>query len=357
MQKRGLATTYAVFCTLLMVAGFVVAFSFAWLAGTRQTVGVIAGMFVSFMLTPVLHEMGHVAFGQAVGMECVYCKCFCFKVYVKRGKRRLGFASPFAADQTQMLPKRGGNMAKRARLYTLGGLLMGGGYLAVLLAGAIVCSALDEPRFFLWGCVPYAGYLFFLNLPPLEYASGKTDGAVARGIRKGAPAEKCMLAAMEIQGRLAEGKRFGEIEKSLYFELPQLAEDEPMFAVLLDLRYRYYLDIEDVARAADCLNRLAQAQEYLPDSEVEKIAAELVYVHSLYGDLERAEACGKLCTTFLQEESASAKRILAAFSLACGKVEAVEPLKAQARIALEYERIAGVKKWEENLLERIKSST
>ena len=96
----------------------------------------------------------------------------------------------------------------------------------------------------LWGMVPYAAYLFLLNLPPVEYASGKTDTLVYLGLKKGYDGEKNMLSAMEIQGQLYEGKSFAEIDETLYFDNPQLCEDEPLFAVMLDLKYRYFLEKE-----------------------------------------------------------------------------------------------------------------
>ncbi|MFQ7079555.1 MAG: hypothetical protein ACLRSW_17405 [Christensenellaceae bacterium] len=77
-----------------------------------------------------------------------------------------------------------------------------------------------------------------------------------------APAGKCLISAMEIHGKLAEGKSFSEIDEKFYFDLPQLPEDEPMYAIILDLRYRYYLE-RGKGRAADCLNRLASASPIL----------------------------------------------------------------------------------------------
>jgi hypothetical protein len=179
--------------------------------------------------------------------------------------------------------------------------------------------------------------------------------AVYLGIKKGEDAETVMLSAMEIQGQLYAGKSFAQIDEDLYFKLPQLCEDEPLYALLLDLRYRYYLEKEDLQNAADSLNRLVQAQTYLTEIEVQKIAAELTYMHALNGDLERAEESGKLCRAYLQEETPAAKRILAAYSAAFGKNEAVEPLIQQAKSSLEKERIAGVKRFEEILISRIKA--
>ncbi len=353
-MKRRLAIVYAITCMLLLVAGFVFLFFLAWKEGTQATVAALCGFVAGIVLAPVLHETGHIAFGRAVGMYCVYAKFFCFKYYRKQGKGKLSLASPFAPDETQMLPKRGGNMQSRARKYTLGGLFVGGAFLFLLLAGAIVCSCVGKTNYLLWGAVPNAAYLFLLNVAPFEYASGKTDALVARGIRKGYDGEKCMLAAMEIQGQLFEGKRFCEIDKSLYFDLPQLCEDEPLYAILLDLRYRYYLDVDDFDGAADSLNRLVAAEEYFSEAETQKVAAELVYMHAVGGDLQRAEESGKLCQAFLKSQTLAAKRILAAYSFAAGKAEEGEALLAQAEELLSTERILGVRKLEESLLSRIK---
>lgn len=349
-MKKMIATTYALICTLLLVAGFLLVFGFAWQAGTWHTVEAVVGLALGFALAPIVHELGHVCFALCAKMDYVYVKCFCFKIVLKNGKKRFSLALPFASDETQVIPKCGGNMKKRAAKYTLGGLIFSGVFLALILTSAILCTAIGHTKFFLWGLVPYTSYLFLLNALPLEYGNGKTDALVYKGIKNGYSAEKNMLSAMEIQGQLYEGKSFSEIDGSCYFDLPQLCEDEPLFAVMLDLRYRYYLDKEDFASAADCLNRLAGAQSYLPDEEVEKIAAELTYMHVINGDMERANECAKHCQRYLQSDVAAAKRVLLAYSVATGNSEGVERLKEQARLALQKERIAGVRRLEEKLI-------
>ena len=125
-------------------------------------------------------------------------------------------------------------MQKRAAKYTLGGLVLSGIVLSILVVAAVLCSCVWTTQFILWGAVPYTAYLFMLNVLPLEYASGKTDVLVYVGIKNHAPAEKNMLAAMEIQGNLYTGKSFSEIDENLYYDLPQLCEDEPLYAVILD---------------------------------------------------------------------------------------------------------------------------
>ncbi len=349
MKRRGFATAYALCCTLWMLAGFVAVFFFAWQRELADILASVCGLVLGLIMAPIVHELGHVILGKAQNMQCVYWKAFCIRFVRRKGKLHCSFASPLAAEQTQMLPKSGGNMARRAKWYVLGGLLFGGGFLLLVLLTGIFTG-----NFVVWGTLPYAAYLFLLNLLPVEYASGKTDVLVYTGIKRGADAERCMLAAMEIQGRIYEGKSFGEIEEGLYFDLPVLREDEPTFALLCDLRYRYCLDKEDFEGAGAWLNRLASVEEYLLDEEREKLSAELVYMHALQGNREGADGCGKLCEGYLASEELTPKRILAAYCQAFGKAEAVAPLKEQANSLMTSE-LLGVQKFEKGLLNRIKA--
>lgn len=353
-MKKGVSTAYAVVCTIGLAVGFLLAFFFAWRSSVSGAVESVCGLLLGFALAPTVHELGHIALAKSKNMHCLYAKFFCFRIIDEKGKKKFGVASPFAADETQVVPKIGGDMLRRATAYTLGGLIFEGAFLALVLTVSIVLSCVGYTSYLLWGIVPYAAYLFALNLLPLEYASGKTDMLVYIGLKKSYPAEKTMLSAMEIHGRLYAGESFSEIPETFYFDLPQLPEDEPLFAVIQDLRYRYYLEKGDLDKAADQLNRLAQAQAYLSDAELEKVAGELVYMHALNGDTARAEESGKLCREYLQGETATVKRILAAYSVACGKTEAVEALLQQAERALNEERIVGVRKFEKILLSRIR---
>jgi len=352
-MKRRIATIYAIAQTALLLAGLALVFFFAWKGEIADVVWCLIGMAASFVIAPVLHELGHVFFALSAQMECVLVKCFCFKIVRVQGKKRFRFASPFAADETQVIPKTGGNMQKRAAKYAIGGLLVSGVFVALLVLAAICCTCFWRTQFVLWGVIPYAAYLFLLNVAPLEYASGKTDVLVYIGIKKNAPVEKNMLAAMEIQGNLYAGKSFEELDENLYYALPQLVEDEPMYAVMLDLRYRYHLEKGELERAGDCLNRLAQSQEYLPYEQVMQVAVELTYMHAVNGDIENAEESAKLCKESLQEDTARAKRALLAYALATGNHEGVAVLREQAFAVADKEYPSGVAKSEKILLARL----
>ncbi len=349
MKGKGFTTAYALCCTLLMLAGFFVVFFLAWQRELVQMLAGICGLVLGLIAAPIVHELGHLVVGKTQKFECVYWKAFCLQWTKKGGKLRFAFASPLRADQTQMLPKSGGNMRLRAGRYVRGGLLFG-----ALLVGVLLLVGICTGSFFVWGMLPYAAYLFMLNALPVEYASGKTDALVYSGIKWGEDAERCMLAAMEIQGQVYEGKSFGEIEEGLYFDLPVLREDEPLFALLCDLRYRYCLDKEDFDGAGEWLNRLASIEEYLLDEEREKLSAELVYMHALQGNREGADGCGKLCEGYLASEALTPKRILAAYCQAFGKTDAVAPLQEQANSLMATEPM-GVQKFENRLLNRIKA--
>ena len=352
MRQSKWANIYALLCTVAMAIGAVAVFVCAW-GEVATLLNVLIGFVLGAILAPVVHEFGHILFAICQKMRIIYAKFFCFRLQRKGKKLQFGFASPFAADETQVIPKFGANMQSRAIAYTLGGLLFSGIFLVLLLLTAVVLSALKINAFLLWGALPYCAYLFFLNLAPFEYTAGKTDMLVFIGLKRGYDVEKTMLAAMKIQGYLFEGKSFSEISRDLFFELPVLREDEPLFALMLDLRYRYHLEKGEMDEAADCLNRLVVSQEYLSEYEVERIAAECVYMHALRGDYQRAEESGVLCKSYLKSEEAAAKRILAAYSLAFGKADAVQPLKAQAEECLKNEGIKGIAKFERILLSRI----
>ena len=267
-MNRRLKTICAIGSTLLLLVSFLLIFIFSWIDGYVSTILCVCGLFIGFVFAPIVHELGHIVAAHRADMETVYTKMFCLQFYKERSKKKIALISPFKDDETRVLPKSSGNMQQRAMQYTLGGLLFGGVFLTVLLIATIVCSIFVGVNYFLLGMIPYAAYLEVLNLLPVEYAAGKTDLLVYSGLKQGADAETVMVSAMEIQGKLYEGNTFSEIDEKLYFNLPQLCEDEPLFALILDLRYRYYLEKGDIEHAADCLNRLVNAQAYIQRLEM-----------------------------------------------------------------------------------------
>ncbi len=353
MKKRIWTKIYAILLVALLLAGLCLVAFFAWNSGTREGIDALAAIAISLLFAPALHEVGHVACANSADMRLEYVKIFCFRLQRKNGKLRFSLCSPFAPDQTQVCPKRGGDMKNRAKLYVLGGLIFEGAFTLIIASVATLLACFSINSFTLWGLLPYCAYLFLLNAAPLEYPSGKTDMLVYRGLQKGVPAEQNMLSAMEIQGRLYAGESYAEIDEALYFSAPQLCEDEPLFSIMLYLQYRYHLEKGETDKAADRIYRIVFAQEFLSDAEREKIAVELTYFYAINEDLERARACSQTCEEFLRSDEVLAKRALAAYCKAFGKEEAVAPLLAQAESLLEKEQNKGEAKAERILLSRL----
>lgn len=352
-MKRIFSKIYPMTLLVMFLAGQIVVLCCAW-TNLNCLIESVIGFAVGCILAPMLHELGHFSFGSANGMALKYIKFFCFRWVEENGKMRFSFESPFESEETQMVATYGGDMKKRAANYTVGGVVFGGVYTLVLLAFALLLNE-TAGMFVFVGALPYAAYLFLLNVAPFEYVSGKTDILVLNGILKDADAEKTMLAAMEIQGQVYQGKTFSEVDETLYFDLPQLCEDEPLYAIMLDLRYRYYLDKGDLDGAVDALNRLAVSSEYLTNNQAQQVAAQFVYVNSILGNQTDADKSGKLCQEFLMSENVQAKRILAAYAAAFGVKEKVDILIEQAKELLLAEKSKGEVLFEKKLLQKIVS--
>lgn len=344
-MNRFLKTIWPLVCLLAFFVGVILYGIWAYQTGNLLlfAVGVILGL----ILAPVVHECGHVLAAYFVQMGCVYCKIFCLQAKRNGDKLTWSFVSPFAEDQTQVIPKNGGNMKRRAICYTLGGLWASGITLLILL---ILVIFPWSARWLFLGMVFYIAYLFLMNVLPIAYSAGKTDMLIYKGLKTGADIEKTMLAAMEIQGRLYEGKRFSEIDSQLY-NTPPLCEDEPLFLMMLDLQYRYALDCGDMESAAMRMNRLASLQDYLGQEELLSVAAELVYMHSKTGDLESAKTNLEVCKDFLERETATSKRICTAYYFACGATEPAEIIRREGLALCDKERVKGLALFEKHLLQ------
>lgn len=347
-MKRVFAKIYA-WALLLLLVG-----SACWMAvaawdDLNNFIGAIIGFATSLLVAPCVHELGHVVFARANGMQIVYCKCFCFRFYVKGGKKKFGFAPLYAADETQVLPMGSENMEKRAYAYSIGGLVFGGVFVALLTVLLVAF-----PSFYLLGGLPYSAYLFLLNVLPTEYSSGRTDTLVAHGIKMGEPVEQTMLNLMRIHGGLQAGKSFAEIPQEWYFSAPQIAEDEPLYVAILDARYSYYVECEEYEKAFDCLKRIQSAGEYLSGTEIYTLERNLAYLCLVGGNDAVLKEAVKNGEEYWKSDEYAIKRTLALYMQKCGETERADLLLAQARELLEKEQIAGLKKHEEILLSRIK---
>ncbi len=346
---------YSIALCVLLVGAEIALLAFS-INETKALLGVLLGLVYAYALSPLFHEWGHASFAQANKLKVVGLKILFFS-FEKNGRRwKFRFANPLSPDHTDVLPTRGGDMKSRAKAYAIGGLVGSGIFFGSLFIATVVVWCLGAKSWFLLGSLPYAAYLLLLNAAPFEYPTGKTDALVYRGLKCDEPSETAMVYAMEIQGRLFEGQAFSDIDEKYYFDFPQLMEDDPMYAMNLFLRYRFYLDKGDLENAADALNRLAASTEYLSEREETELAAELTYMHSLNGDKPAADECATLCKEYLALRSLTALRVLAAYSAAFGEKDKTDVLVSLAFEKLNDEMVLGVRMFEKRLIEKISST-
>ena len=355
-MNRRFSKVYAWALILLFLAGqvFVFAYPFSKQLDLCALLSV-AGFALSCMLTPTLHELGHIAFAKRAKMKIRYTKFFIFAFERKKGKLRFSLASPFSAEQTQAYPIENGDMKNRMVCFASGGLIFSGLWFVFLAGLSVLFFFISEIAFYLTlGMIPYAAYLLFLNLPPFEYPSGKSDSLVVSELKKGEDEAAYLLSVMEIYAWLAQGKRFGEIDEKLYFDLPVIAEDSQEWAVMQLLRYRYYLDSGDFDNAASCLNRMVSAEEYLSSDTFEEVFCELVFLHALNWDKELAKNCyERVENAFL--ENRAPLRIRWIYAVISEDEELTKALLSEVESA-DYGELLGEIATEKDLTERLVSS-
>lgn len=113
--------------------------------------------------------------------------------------------------------------------------------------------------------LPYSAFLFLYNALPVEYACGKSDGLVIKELVKCDDSARVMLAVLKVQGMVNAGTSLKDVDKSLLFDLPQLAEDDVNFIVLTELRYEYFKALGEEEEAAKYLKRYEEIKCYLPE--------------------------------------------------------------------------------------------
>lgn len=365
--KMFIRNAYAVLLAVLCAAGGVVVLFYSSNAAfTSGLLPCVFGLLAGVALAPFFHEAGHVILAKACGFYVAYCKVFVFEYNAMKEKKRFALCSPFSAEQTQAAPKyaekRAGEMKKRAALYTAGGLIFGGVFLLVTAIFAAVFTAVSENASsgaakgvscFFAGALPYAAYLFFLNVVPFSYSGGKTDMRVLLDILKQTPCGVRFVAALNAQGRIAEGKAYSEIDGEYLYNLPVIAEDEPLF--IMDLFFRYFAAAEkgDWRAAAETINRIASLAPYLTPQEEKSALCELVYMNCVTGDTVQAEKCYTALSAYGEFVTAAETRAAAAYSFLRKDAELYGDYVKRAEDAAQKEKLSGVRKSEALLLLQI----
>ncbi len=306
---------------------------------------------LSLAIIPVLHEVGHFVVGKLCGMRLVGVTLSFVEIIRKGDKLTCRFVNPFTSDvagSCRMYPTENKNIEKRYLLFAAGGLIFNLFYLIIGLPLVII---FNTP--FLWATLgvtlPYCAYLFIVNLLPF---SETYDGAILWGLLKGEPSQITAVRLFTVQGYLAQGLTPSQIDKKLYFDLPQLPEDDVNFSLLQYYRYTYFLDNGEKKEAFKSITRLEECLEYIPDIYLTPILAELVFA---YSSLERNEELAERYHARMERQedatfAVEAVRAKAAYARLKNNEEAYRETLDDLKTLIEQEPLLGVKKYEEKLL-------
>lgn len=281
MSRKANIINYVATILLTMVAVLVV----MSLATTRYNVEIqeillefFAFAIVAGLIHTVAHELGHLILGKKNGFKFSSMVIWFFKWQKVENKIKFSFVMlGNEAGYTEMIPTMQDGVEKGFYAMTLGGFI---GSVIVTLLGvpALFITTLPEWLFMLWVMlIPIGIYFIFGTILPCSTEGILNDGGVLYHFKKQTDNSKVMVNLLKIQASLYCGKTPSEVDESLYFDLPQLAEDNPNFALLLNARYAYYLDKKDYEGAKQTTKRLLSLEEYLPKEYVYVFKTDALY--------------------------------------------------------------------------------
>lgn len=357
-MKNTLAKILQILLYFIMFAGMVGVFYACYTLAPNGDVGQMVLLFIllavffllSLVFIPVLHEVGHLVLGKLCGMKLISVRLFAWEI-IREGERlTCELVNPFTAStagECRMYPTDREGMQKKYLCFALGGLLFQLAYLTLALAVVFICN-----NAYLWATLgitlPYCAYLLLVNLLPF---SSDYDGSIVYGLCTKDPSQTVAVNILTIEGCLAEGYTPSEMDQGLYFDLPQLPEDDPSFSLLQYYRYVYYLDKGELNDAVKSLTRLESCLEYLPDEYWLPISLELTFVYAfLIQDKERAEHYHASIEHFIEDAvTAETLRSEIAYAFLSNNRARMDELLPVLKEYAQNQPLQGIKKFEEKL--------
>ncbi len=227
------------------------------------------GAIVAGVLNAFVHELGHLIVGKKNNFVFSSIVVWFFK-WKKEGNKTK-FSLVFMGEEagyTEMIPRDADNVRTGYMKMTRGGIIASFIFM-ILGIPPLFMPFLPVWIFSIWSMFLTIGIYYFLGvILPISTNGVFNDGAVLYNIRHNTDTAKVMINLLKIQANLYTGKTPSEIDESLYFDLPQLPEDDVNFALLLHARYMYFVDKKDYENAKKTMDRILSLEEYLPKSHM-----------------------------------------------------------------------------------------
>ena len=230
----------------------------------------VVGGIVAGLICTIVHETGHFFAGKKSGFVFSSMVIWFFKISKDGEKIKFSFVMfNQQAGYTEMIPSTQEDMDKKLIKMTKGGLIASFVVMILGIPALFLTDYISVWLFSIWSMLLTMGaYFFFGTALPASDDHTLNDGAVIYNIKKQTPTSKVMINLLKIQANLYQGKSPSEIDEKLYFDVPQLPEDDINFALLLNARYTYYLDKKDFINAKKCSERLLSLEDYLPNAYI-----------------------------------------------------------------------------------------
>lgn len=244
----------------------------------------LVGAIVAGFLCCTFHELGHLWAGKKNGFVFSSLTIWCLNW--KRVKKKIKFSFVMFGDEsgyTEMIPTTTENLANSYKKLSSGGYKASFVLMLLGLVPFVITLILQTQWINIWiysiwtMLLPIGAYYYFGNVLPTATNGIKNDGAIVYHIKKQTDEIKVSLNLLSIQAQLYNGKTPSEIDKSFYFDLPQLPEDNFVFAMLLNARYYYYLDLGDKENLLSVSERINSILDYMPKSLRYPFMTDLLY--------------------------------------------------------------------------------
>lgn len=322
----------------------------------------ILGAILAAVVNTLVHEFGHVIAGKKNGFTFISMRIFLF-TFVKLGKKlKVEFTGlREELGETEMLPNSDENLEKRFIKMTKGGLIATTVLLVLSLVPLVTVSFMGAKLWWVYALTsmffPVSVYFFFANVLPMENEGLLNDGAVISGLKNGDAVSKVTVGLLKIHSELMRGKSPAEIDESLFYDLPQLPEDNPNFTLLLNNRYAYELDKGDFEKVKKLSDRLEGLLDDMPKAYAGAVMADLLYNACTFDfDEEKADNLvednerylnGVNNFTNLRIKSAYLTYVVKDYALA-------NEFISKAEREVDKCRVEGLKKYEQKLISKIK---
>ena len=307
-----------------------------------------------------VHEWGHARAAKRNGFKVLSVRLAFFLFTRENGKRKVRLTGYNGeAGATEIVPENAENLAERFARVTRAGVYGNVVLLVVSVVPLFLTKFLPFWAYSLWAiALPICLYFVLGNGLPMTTDGIKNDAAVALGVKKGEASEKVVLGLLQIHAELIAGKSPAQIDERLYFDLPQLPEDDLNYLFLLNARYAYYLDKEDYENAKTVSDRLEGLLDTMPKCYRPAVRADLLYnaCTFAYNESEADNLVEDNEKYLNRAADVSTLRVKAAYVLYVLKDAAqAEKFIGYAEELSEDCKVAGQKLFEEKLLAKMKA--